>query len=57
MTTGRKMKQQRAPRITGICTAAAYLGVSRQHLHAVLSGRRASKSLTKRYQAFNNNQH
>jgi hypothetical protein len=44
-------KRRRAPRIAGIGAAAAALGVTRQHLHAVLAGKRQSRRLTNRYHA------
>lgn len=45
-----KTKNGRPPkRIRGICAAADQLGVTRQHLHGVLTGRRQSKSLKARY--------
>jgi len=37
------------PVIAGIVDAARRLGVSRQHLHAVLTGRRHSPQLVLRY--------
>ncbi len=43
--------RQRAPRIHGICLAAATLGVSRVHLWKVLTGRRTSERLKARYDA------
>lgn len=42
---------KRGPRIKGICADAEALGVTHQHLWAVLSGRRESASLRRRYQA------
>jgi IS30 family transposase len=45
-------RQKRAKRIARICTDAQLLGVSRQHLYAVLTQKRkGSKSLLSRYQA------
>ena len=44
-----KKIRKRGPRIKGICGAAKALGVTHQHLWAVLRGRRASKTLMRRY--------
>ena len=44
-----KKIRKHGPRIKGICGAARELGVTHQHLWAVLRGRRASKSLMRRY--------
>ncbi len=44
-----KKIRKRGPRIKGICGAAKELGVTHQHLWAVLRGRRASKTLMRRY--------
>lgn len=44
-----KKIRKRGPRIKGICGAAKKLGVTHQHLWAVLRGRRASKTLMRRY--------
>jgi len=44
-----KKIRKRGPRIKGICGAARELGVTHQHLWAVLRGRRASKTLMRRY--------
>jgi len=44
-----KKIRKRGPRIKGICGAAKVLGVTHQHLWAVLRGRRASKTLMRRY--------
>lgn len=38
--------------IPGICADARRLGVSRMHLWAVLTGRRESEPLMRRYRAF-----
>lgn len=45
----KRISGKRAPRIKGICADAETLGVSRVHLHKVLSGRRKSASLLRRY--------
>ena len=44
-----KKVKKRAPRIKGICKAAADLGVTHQHLWAVLRGKRKSKALMRNY--------
>jgi hypothetical protein len=44
--------QSRLARFPGSTLAAAELGVSRGHLHAVLSGARESASLTDRWNAW-----
>jgi len=43
--------RKRGASIAGICAAAANLGVSRQHLWAVLRGHRQSAPLLARYKA------
>jgi len=48
-TTQRPLRQVLFP---GICTAAHDLGVHRNHLRLVLLGKRKSKSLTARYNAW-----
>jgi hypothetical protein len=50
MTKRPHHKLPRGPRHAGICRHAEALGVSRGHLHMVLTGRRGSKSLLRRYQ-------
>ena len=44
--------QSRNAKYPGSTIAARDLGISRGHLHAVLSGKRASKSLTAQWQAW-----
>lgn len=44
-------KLNRTARIAGICADADALGVTRQHLQAVLTGKRESKPLLARYRA------
>lgn len=46
-----KNVRKRSPRIKGICKAAEELGVTHQHLWAVLRGKRQSKSLMRKYRA------
>ena len=41
--------KRRRVRFPGICTHADLLGVTREHLWQVLSGRRESRRLMKRY--------
>ena len=43
--------RKRSPRIKGICKAAKELGVTHQHLWAVLRGKRQSKALMRKYRA------
>ena len=43
--------KKRAPRIVGICRDALALGVTREHLYRVLSGRLESRRLLNRYAA------
>lgn len=52
MKVKRKTAVRRETRhvIPGICADARRLGVSRKHLWAVLSGRRESDGLVKRYE-------
>ena len=47
-----KKIRKRGPRIKGICGAAKALGVTHQHLWAVLRGRRVSRSLVRRYKKY-----
>jgi hypothetical protein len=49
-------RRQRAPHIRGICADAATLGVHRCHLWFVLTGRRESKPLMRRYRALKEQQ-
>lgn len=42
-------KKKRCVRFPGICEDATKLGVSREHLYRVLTGKRISHSLLKRY--------
>ncbi len=49
--TRSKSKPRRQVRFPGLVTDAEALGVHRNHLYLVLSGRRVSKSLTNRYRA------
>jgi len=55
MTKRPHHKLPRGPRRPGMCRDAADLDVSRQHLHAVLTGRRVSASLMRRYPALTRN--
>jgi hypothetical protein len=50
-------KPKRRKRFTGIVAAAEMLQVSRQHLYAVLTHRRVSKQLLKRYRALQQARH
>lgn len=49
--TMRKSKLKKARRFVGICAHAERLGVHRIHLYLVLSGKRESRSLLRRYGA------
>ena len=44
-----KKFKKRGPRIKGICKDAETLGVTHQHLWAVLHGKRQSKALMRKY--------
>lgn len=48
--SGAKNKSRR-PAVQGICAAAGLLNVTRQHLLAVISGKRTSPKLLARYRA------
>jgi hypothetical protein len=45
----RRVSRRGATRFPGLLDAAKALGVHRNHLYLVLSGRRVSRSLTQRY--------
>ena len=49
--TGSKIRKRRQVRFPGLVTDAETLGVHRNHLYLVLSGRRESASLMKRYRS------
>jgi len=46
----KKSESKRQVQFVGICADAAKLGVTREHLYRVLTGRRTSHSLLRRYQ-------
>ena len=53
MSKRKRLILQTAPRMKGLSSAAALLGVSRTHLREVVLGNRQSRSLMERLRAHN----